>query len=621
MNPLWPYTLPLDRCLLENVFGCDDSVLRTHYLNKFQALLPESKWFDILCSLMYHLSVEILTSELVDKLSVFRRLLVYASSLSLDMLWINASFACISGSRVVLSGDIFEKFMSGFAIRIPVLDWPCVCSSACVAARAICCGANMMQLGIRALNWVCLENVVDWNVPPIYSELLPVFSLPNRRIEAKKRTLEVVSMHFPESIFPDLYSSAKLFAIVSDCSKGYYSFPVEKVGILGRECRHLMPALGGALLKLLLQTPNTTTGRDSVFKFFIDMKANLSLIDQFAMLRNPQLWEGASPAAMLAELIVWSPKFLYTAAHVCLLCERCRCPTCVLWVGKQAQLAQWMDTVAVSDWKIAYTQLFDLSGTDSRVTDFNGNTILHLVQTECEILAGANSTNVLQRNDYGETALDVAIRECNLGKVRALAKFGGITHMGIQWLCRLANPQVLALLSTTVLGDGWIEEIGRIREEVKTLESYSIEQIEALEEKQTAFVLNLNEKFIREKSAAEHSHTVAHERAQVELETIRRKLTETEAVLAATVLERSEFETNLRKVEKSKSKLDKARKQIESENESRECSLCMEHIWDTALPCGHCYCHQCVLRACANACPTCAKKTAGKFTKLFIFKK
>jgi uncharacterized protein (DUF2225 family) len=89
--------------------------------------------------------------------------------------------------------------------------------------------------------------------------------------------------------------------------------------------------------------------------------------------------------------------------------------------------------------------------------------------------------------------------------------------------------------------------------------------------------------------------------------------------------EKDSLRDKVQKLEKAKSKesarWEAERQQLENDREGRECTLCMERHWDTALPCGHCYCSVCSKLLCSQKCPTCDKATRGKFIKLFNCRK
>ena len=85
--------------------------------------------------------------------------------------------------------------------------------------------------------------------------------------------------------------------------------------------------------------------------------------------------------------------------------------------------------------------------------------------------------------------------------------------------------------------------------------------------------------------------------------------------------EKTVLEEKVSKLKKHIHSFEKEREQFKLEHEGRDCSVCMERCWDCSLYCGHCYCLSCIQSACQVSCPTCSRKTAGKFIQLFSCRK
>lgn len=550
----------------------------------------------------------------------------------------------------------------------------CECSSSVDLALK-----SMNSVGLERI-----LNVRSDASPSSIHSLIPLFSLSSRpSVESRALTLSVLTHVFPESTCPEFYAAARLVAVLQDAREGLLGqLPVEKVGAYGRTCKGTLRELvwlegggtGTPVLFLVSGIPASVGGRDAIFQFLIDLGASAGGMDkegrvllEHALHCQPEFWRAQtkadSPADILGKIDKFpesiSSKFFWECSHI-QTTAGCSCSLCIIWQrsAHRSLLHLWLNRVTKGEWDSSILPSFKLleetnadtcmqlikgiqvlgsSLTLLRSRDFFGNTPLH-VATEASVISAlvkASPQLVLARNNGEETPLDMAIREGNISKVRILMEEGGgaMSPVGIEWLCALNNRDVNRVVEEGMKnvrsrGFAWAVEVERILADMKQLELHHSNSLNQLQTKHSQELSGKANELNLKLSKAEQLRSVDVGILEGDLANLRSKLAKTEALLNETVREKRELESEktetekrVKRMEKNKSKLEQERKEFETETESRECSLCMAHSWDTALVCGHCYCLSCVQNLCKVSCPTCAKKTGGKFTKLFIFKK
>lgn len=279
-------------------------------------------------------------------------------------------------------------------------------------------------------------------------------------------------------------------------------------------------------------------------------------------------------------------------------------------------------------------------GADLTATDRAGNTALHLgsepVIVEQLLSAKANADAL---NNAGMTPLDAALVSGDFEKACVLIRSvnASITGHGMERLVAIfeSTGEVPRRMKKAIkdvregsIDSSWSVRIHEAKERLEDAKTDAKRSLDKVIEGNKSQIESMRKRHSQEIRELTDANTVSLGATKDQLTDALAKLAKTEALFNESLRLRTEIETEaaelhrkLRKSEKSKSreaaKREQDRKEFENENESRECSLCMAALWDTALFCGHCYCLDCVESLCKVTCPTCAKKSNGKFIKLF----
>lgn len=435
---------------------------------------------------------------------------------------------------------------------------------------------------------------------------------------------------------------------------------------------------GDPILFVLAGTPLSKSGRDVLVKFLVDIKVPVTVVNrkgfnilEYAVTTEPSFWVPqngrgeSSPAATIQGYAkeLATCRFFRSCAHIS-TSTGCKCKLCSKWKSAHTQalanLHEFLESVTDGLWVNSmlpgYTLLDMLKGyqpsdlprisaliskgADLTVTDRAGNTALHLGSEKVIVEQLLSSkANVDALNSAGMTPLDCSLVSGEFEKADILIRsvHASITAHGMERLVAIFEstgdvPRRIKKAIQDVregsIDSSWSLRIREAEERVEQARTDAKQSIEkALVGKQSQ-IESMRKRHSQEIRESTDSNTAALRATKDQLTDALAKLAKTEALFNESVRLRTEIETEasdlqrkLRKSVKSKSreaaKREQDRKEFENENESRECSLCMAALWDTALSCGHCYCLDCVESLCKVTCPTCAKKSNGKFIKLF----
>jgi hypothetical protein len=572
---------------------------------------------------VYHLSVEIMLSDSTGAYFKLCRIFDQVFKIdNLDGLYSNAALACLCKSAL-LAPDPITKLL-----RIPQTDpflpidkWVCVCGSACSLGKRLCAGKSPFELGLEALNFEALEKMLSIRAGKL--QYMQIFHLYRHREQSAphERTLETVKKYFPEKDNSVLYACAEIVAILTDGKEGRISaFPVDRVGMLGRTARQELPDLHGSdgrrIAHTVAETGASVLGRDVIFKFLMDMKITVPTdLLESVVFENPDFWKSQSacidscPANVITGYNL-SAKFLRICTHILSSCD-CQCACCLKWNAEKdslERLAVWLDVVTKNEWTTRIFpgyKLLDLvkSGTDlqnssecialakvanlSSVLDAQGNTVLHFARNieVLRIAVAQSDSDVIDATNFeGRTPLDCAIVACDLDKVHFLLSEARarLTWVGLERVCELV--------------DGNYPLLNAIKNCIKDID------IEKPKTSLIAEVKKLQHRLAREKASAKRKT------AQLDMEVT--SLTN-EIRHQRVYTEQLENEKKLLKSEIDRISTDYI------EQEARECVVCMERRWDTALVCGHCFCIECAESVCKQRCPVCSTPSSSQFIRLF----
>jgi hypothetical protein len=627
--------------------------------------LLEQEWSNRLNDSIFHISVEVLLGEFERSSFILHRMLGLVEPGALDTGAMISALACLVRCTSPSYPGIMDRFLHPSSID-PYTDidgWCCRCSSNCSLAYKMCIGNSLMGLALHSGNTTAVERLLSLRPPPKDFSLFSLAFKKTRSLSPDQvnETHILVSNVFAEE--EAFISACRLLAVLEDARANFIdAIPIEQVGLWGRSARHLLPSLkssdGSCLLSMISGIRASVSGRDVVFRFLLDMKVSPSSpkILENALRNNPSFWTpqstGSSPPLMLGIDADLSPSFLRMFCHIdtCM----CTCGICRKWreEGSLNELRSFMQMRAGPKLdgyylmcelgQFAINKMVCLGyierGADLTVTDNLGNTVCHLA-SDIEILEllakkGADFNTV---NSKGSSPLESAIFRGDMHKIQFLISFCRCT-LSVKSLSRIfaivdSNAELFKLMQSSLSAVGTLEpnaglEIHKLRQRLslekqsskKRLKEMEIEHMQAIDDLKRAQLQEITEisNSFGEEVKNIHDSMQSKLLAIAELEEKANQLTLEKSTLER---ERDELKERSMKIERIRSKeiakREVERRVIETERETRECPLCMESLWDTALLCGHCYCSHCIKAACTESCPTCAKKTSGKFIRLF----
>jgi hypothetical protein len=526
------------------------------------------------------------------------------------------------------------------------------------------------------MNHVALDRIFQKHSVLLESRLLSRVFRRNARFtsEQVEQTRNVILSHIQEQ--EDLIASCQLIGTLEDGKEGGIdSLPIEKIGQLGRQTRSLLSDLvaedGSDLLTLLAGTSFQTGGRDVIFRFLLDMKVAPSnqraSILEYAVKNNPSFWipqsnSSIAPPFMLIGMSDLTPSFFNHYCHLdAFLQAKCQCRMCRIWRDEAAfrSLREFVHQASSTSTLMGYKLIRELShttikkdlcleyiskGADLRVTDFTGNSCVHLaLDLEVVQSLARHGANFSSANHDGFCPLELSIMRNDMKMTEFLLKFCRCS-ISISCLKRIfslieVNPELLNLVQTS-LDSVTIEaptpnallELQQLRQRLASEQRAFRDKNNQLERDHRSSLENLKRETEKEIHEMTSGMSAKVETLKAELTNALRRAVELENTVSLMKKERILMERDTEEMREKISKLERLRskdvakreverKVIETEREARECTLCMESVWDTALPCGHCYCNACAKAACKEKCPTCTKNTSGKFIKLFNCRK
>ena len=665
---------PIQNILFEALTGPDDQL--NARISHIRSLIDSAHWPRFLERCLVHLSVDALLTDSPRADFLLYRLLERVVDTELDPVAIGCAFACTCRITAPRYPGVVDKLLTVVkADPYMVIErWYCLCSSSCSVAKRMCISKTPASLAIQSLNHIALERILwlhkaEFPLSPDF--LLPVFRKSLRfNPEQVAMTCEVIATFFPEPEHVELYAASRLLAVLTDAKEGVISaLPVEQIGLWGRTCRLMLPTLMGqdmqplAVLAGLIDA--AVTGRDVVYRFLIDMRVDTRSVDknnkslpEIAILENPSFWfsqtKNSSPASAIAcEL---TPFLLRRFCHLSsFMMMECACTLCCLWRSKSEcfpGLAEWIHSGTVdrpelvsgyslleilkqAEVDVGKARILLENGASVTVTDAQGNSALHIA-THLELLQliAARELDVNLENFWGRTPLDTAIADGNAAKAAFLMQEcrAVLTGFGLERLCGLmeGNRDLLRAVESSVRSVTMHKpdpnvylELQKVKHRLAIEQSASKQKVQRMESHHEAALMAVMTE-TQKLEAQSSAHVAALQSIRAELAVAVDSLNIVEKQLDETANAKSQLETQLVHVEESLKKLEKVRskrelefKQMQADRDARECSLCMAVDWDTALNCGHCYCLTCAKETCKETCPTCRKKTNGKFIKLF----
>lgn len=557
-----------------------------------------------------HLCVEIMLSGSERACIQLVRILDCVLEGTLDELCANAALGCLCKSDLVVPTLISNIcLMPGSDPYSAISQWGCVCGSACILARRICMGKSPFELAIESLNFTALEKILENRNPKRIEYMWFVKAFRKRK--GADLTVETLKRYFPEKDYSESFALAEIVAHFTDAKEGRISvMPVERIGMLGRLARQSLPDLKGLdglpILFTVAETAVSVSGRDIILQFLIDMKVKVpETLLESVVVSNPSFWISQNNTLDTSPVNFsgWhvSEKFLRISSHIirshidsCCCC----CKACFRWRSSNPDLLmQWLDTVTNMEYSnriFPGYKLLELvksgdelsaisltKNADMSVTDARGNTVIHLA-SNVEILRKAfkNGIDVNAVNKDGWSPLDCAIIACDSPKITLLISFARATFssFALERLCGLldGNPSVLSAIQKAARDIHFDTPKPRLNSEIDKLKRrVALEKDKSM--RVSAEADNLK--------AQINQHIRKAESLECEKHLLERQLKEMQNCL--------------------------------HEQETRECSVCMDIRWDTALPCGHCFCFPCANAVCKDFCPVCSQASNSNFIRLF----
>jgi hypothetical protein len=620
---------------------------------------------------VFHLSAEWLCTESHRAAYILFPLLKYLESSPDEVGAVQAAFGCVCRCTTPSHPDMIDKFLSFHGVNAfePIENWPCSSCSCCGSSFEMCRGRPPVDLAIMSMNFTALERIYSSTTEPrIHTNQLAHLYRRNHRIsrEQVERTRAVVKRFFPENDNEDLHSAARLIAVLEEGSAGILdTLHIEEMGIWCRRIQSILPELTSidgsrSLLSLVACMTESVRGRDAVFRYLLRLvapKETHSLVD-FAVRENPSFWisqsPDSSPAYALGGQVQLTDFVYHMYYHLRSRRADCRCKVCGSWRSTPDAFScfeKWIKKIGDNEKLEGHRILFDLGNHPSMlvelkgkaelsVVDHLGSTVLHYssnMESLHRLVMGGADVNAIDIG--GKSALDLAIELNQKDKVKfllgechcfvslnSLDQILGIVE-GNRKLFRVFR-ECLRSIAVEKPDPSAVTIIANLQLELERECEYRRSKIARLENTHKKEIEDL----ARQHDKRCESDMIALKNSAEDRKSAYTRILELEGLLSQAKAEKfsltNELEAMSDKVSKLKKRVAKEiesreyeRQQLLAEGESRECTVCMERNWDTALMCGHCYCSSCVKTACQQACPTCSKRTTGKIIKLFNCRK
>ena len=607
------------RAILRRSLENDSPSSLRRVVEDLSSRLGQGRWESFLGELVYHLCIEIMLESSERAYFLVSRIFDQVLVGELEGLFANASLGCLCKSELLVPSLVAKLVsMSETEPFTAISEWVCGCGSGCSLGSRLCVGKSAFELGIMSFNYKAIDKILEGPKKLTdldYRLLVPLFRKGDG--VARSSTIGVLHRYYPVENQSVCYAAAELIAVLKDVREGRIGgFPVEHVGALGRRAREILGDLvdkNRSILLIVAETGALVPGRDVIFRFLIDMKVNPppNLLEDL-IVSNPDFWVSQNTAtdSCPANAFAWgaavhlSSKFFRSCSHILSYYTTCQCPPCHRWRSTQScsidRLRVWLDTVTRGEWGLGKHAGFQLletlkargdvdgwQGADLSVSDAQGNTVLHLAGN-INLISDAVSQgiDVNLKNNGGRTPLECAIVECDVAKIRFLISHAHaqLTSFCIERLCGLmdGNPSLLSCIKAAA-------------------------QDLNLEKPKPSLVAEIGKL----------QHRLVSDRISG-----KRKLERIEAKHSCQLDElKAEMNAKIEQLELEKSKLNRQIDKMRAnalEEETRECSVCMETRWDTALLCGHCFCFSCANAVCKQLCPICSQPSSpSQFIRLF----
>ncbi len=626
---------------------------------------------------LFHLCTDLLCEESRVAATALYRFLEVFGEYPFSMTVLLCAFSCVCRTTTPQYGGLIEMMMRKQVDPFKIVSsWPCSCGGNCLLARRRCFGKAPVELAIHAMNHSALHGIYSaTSERRLDSRLIAPLFRRNGRFHPTQveKTREVMIKIFPEKENLEIYAGAKLIAILEDGRTGVLEFlPIEEVGLFGRTARQLVGGLTSldgksSILFLVAGTDSTIPGRDSIFRFLLDMRVPVSVLDkggrsivEFAFRENPSFWlsqavSGSSPACALLGRVDVPPIVYRSFFHLQEFRQRCHCKTCSLWSANPAcyeALHDWIRQYASVDEGITYSgyeiihhlqfkrerEAIDLvkKGGLLTVTDSVGNTALHLASdVDLLQLLVEKGADPNWKNASGRTPLDMAVIKGDIQKFSFLLKQCHclVTCTSLERICSLVegNAELFRVFRDSLRHitlqpprPSADLEIAKLKSALQEEIDYRKRKIDSLKRERQIELDNLTLQHHAQIQESTKLAQTAMKKLGDENRTMFTKNGELESRVAVltkryTALEElnKSSEKKARHRESQLAQLEQELKTLRRECEDRDCPLCMEREWNTALMCGHCYCRGCVEAACKEKCSICNKKTSGKFIELY----